>query len=83
MGLMAATIASLAAAFLVGDIRIWAAHGMVVVAFAAYLAGLRRLQRLAVERRTKVRHLPASAAAPARSVAGASAESRRAGSAAR
>ncbi len=62
MGLMGASIASLAGAVLVGDIRIWAAHGVVVVAFAAYLAGLRRLQRLAVERRTKVRYFPPAAA---------------------
>lgn len=65
MGLMAATVVSLGAAFLLGDPRIWAAHGLVVVAFAAYLAGLRRLKRLAVERRTKVRNLPAPASATA------------------
>jgi hypothetical protein len=81
--MMAATIVSLAAAFLLGDIRIWAAHGMVVVAFAAYLAGLRRLKRLAVERRAKVRHLPAPAAAPSPSTAGVPGEARRAGAATR
>jgi hypothetical protein len=64
MGLMAATVISLAVAFLVGDSRVWAAHGVVVVAFAAYLGGLRRLKRLAVERRAKVRHFPAASAAP-------------------
>ncbi|MCA1847073.1 MAG: hypothetical protein LC792_28550, partial [Actinobacteria bacterium] len=64
MSLMAAAVISLAAAFVVGDVRIWAAHGVVVVAFAAYLAGLRRLKLLAVERRAKVRHFPPAAAAP-------------------
>ena len=66
VGLMAAAIVSLVAAFFLGDIRIWAAHGLVVVAFAAYLGGLRRLQRLAVERRAKVRPFPAPVAAPSR-----------------
>jgi len=61
VALMAATVISLSAAFVVGDIRLWAAHGLVVVAFAAYLAGLRRLKSLAVERRAKVRHFPATA----------------------
>jgi len=65
MGLMVATVVSLLAAFLVSDIRLWAAHGVVVMASAAYLAGLRRLKKLAVERRHKVRHLPAQAAASA------------------
>lgn len=87
MGLMAATIVSLAAAVLGGDIRIWAAHGVVVLAFASYLTGLRRLKRLAVERRAKVRHLPAPTAAPtaapARPAAAAQAEARRVGSATR
>ena len=65
MALMAITVISLAGAFVIGDTRIWAAHGVVVLAFAAYLTGLRRLKRLAVERRAKVRHFPAAAAAPA------------------
>jgi hypothetical protein len=83
-GLMAATVTSLAAAFLVGDSRVWATHGVVVVAFAAYLAGLRRLKLLAVERRAKVRHFPAAAAAAAApSPAGAEREPRRVGSATR
>ena len=44
----------------------WAAHGLVVASFAAYLAGLRRLKKLAVERRAKVRYFPAATpAAPA------------------
>jgi hypothetical protein len=79
MGLMAASVVSLVGAFVLGDSRMWAAHGAVVVAFAAYLGGLRRLQRLAVERRAKVRHLPASAApAPGRASAGGQGEARRA-----
>ena len=65
MALMAITVISLAGAFVIGDTRIWAAHGVVVLAFAAYLTGLRRLKRLAVERRAKVRHFPAATAAPA------------------
>lgn len=69
VGLMAATAVSLLAALLVSDIRLWAAHGVVVMASAAYLAGLRRLKKLAVERRHKVRHLPAQAAASAPPVA--------------
>jgi hypothetical protein len=86
MGLMAATFASLAAAFLLGDVRIWAAHGVVVVSFAAYLAGLRRLQRLAIERRAKVRFFPpapAATAAPVGQPAGARADARRPRAAAR
>jgi hypothetical protein len=78
MGLMAAAIVSLAAAVLMGDTRLWAVHGVVVVAFAAYLGGLRRLKRLAVERRAKVRHFPAAAAATAPSPASARSEPRRA-----
>jgi len=79
-GLMTATIVSLVAAALLGDIRLWAAHGLVAVASAAYLGGLRRLQRLAVERRAKVRHLPAPTAAPAPTSAPARGEARRAAS---
>lgn len=78
VGLMVATVVSLLAAFLVGDTRLWAAHGVVVMASAAYLAGLRRLKKLAVERRHKVRHLPAQAAAPAPAAAGSPGEARRA-----
>jgi hypothetical protein len=59
--LMAATVVSLGTAFVVQAPVAWAAHGMVVVSFAAYLAGLRRLKRLAVERRAKVRHFPPAA----------------------
>lgn len=66
VGLMAATVVSAASALVLGDIRLWAVHGLVVVAFAGYLAGLRRLKRLAVERRAKVRYLPAAPAGEAR-----------------
>jgi hypothetical protein len=54
------------------------------VASAAYLAALRRLKKLAVERRVKVRYFPApvaAAAAPAGQTS-ASADGRRAGGAA-
>jgi hypothetical protein len=62
MGLMATVFVSLIAAFALGDIKVWTAHGVVVVASAAYLAGLRRLKKLAAERRRKVSYLPAQAA---------------------
>ena len=62
VGLMAATVVSAASALLLGDLRLWAAHGLVVVAFAGYLSGLRRLKRLGIERRAKVRYLPAAPA---------------------
>ena len=76
VGLMAAAVISLAAAFVLGDVRIWAAHGVVILACTAYLAGLRRLKLLAVERRAKVRHFPASATATAPSSAAAQREAR-------
>jgi hypothetical protein len=63
MGLMAATVGSAGAAFVLGDVRVWAAHGTVVLAFSAYLTGLRRLKKLAVERRAKVRYFPVAAPA--------------------
>ena len=66
VGLMAAAGLSFVAAVLLGDLRLWAAHGLVLTSLAAYLTGLRRLQKLARERRVKVRYLPATpAAAPA------------------
>src|SRR5947209_8589700 len=58
VGLMAATVVSLGAAFVLGDRRLWAVHGAVVVAFAAYLSALRRLKKLAGERRVRVSYLP-------------------------
>ena len=63
-GLAVATVVSLVGAFVLGRPWAWAAHLSVVVVFAAYLGGLRRLQRLAVERRVKVRYLPATAPMP-------------------
>lgn len=65
VGLMAATVVSAASALVLGDMRLWAAHGLVVVALAGYLAGLRRLKQLAAERRAKVRYLPAAPAGEA------------------
>jgi hypothetical protein len=85
-GLMAATVVSLAGAFVLGDLWAWGLHGLVVVAFTAYLTGLRRLKRLAIERRAKVRYFPVSAPAPAAAVRAEEprrAEGRRVGSAAR
>ena len=83
LGLMAAAVTSLAAAFVLDDARVWAAHGVVVLASAAYLTGLRRLKLLAVERRAKVRHFPAPATEAAPSPATAEREARRVGSATR
>jgi hypothetical protein len=63
--LMGATVVSLGAAFVLQ--RPWALglHGLVVAVFAAYLVGLRRLKRLALERRAKVRYFPVGAPVPA------------------
>jgi hypothetical protein len=69
-GLAVATVVSLVGAFVLGRPWAWGAHLSVVVVFAAYLGGLRRLQRLAVERRDKVRYLPAAAPAPSAVAAG-------------
>jgi len=66
VALMAATVVSLGGAAVLRSSLAWAAHGLVVASFAAYLAGLRRLKKLAVERRAKVRYFPAATpAAPA------------------
>ena len=65
VALMGATVASLTGAFVLGDLWAWGLHGLVVTAFAAYLVGLRRLKRLAVERRAKVRYFPVPASPPA------------------
>ena len=64
-GMMTATVVSLTGAFVVGDVRVWAVHGLVVSAFAGYLAALRRLKKLALERKAKVRYFPAAGTAPA------------------
>ena len=63
-GLAVATVVSLLGAFVLGRPWAWGLHLSVVAVFGAYLAGLRRLQRLAVERRVKVRYLPAAAPMP-------------------
>ncbi|HEV7861242.1 MAG TPA: hypothetical protein VGR20_01030 [Acidimicrobiia bacterium] len=77
--LMGATVVSLVGAFLLGDVRAWGLHGLVVTAFAAYLVGLRRLKLLAAERRAKVRYFPVTApAAASASAGGAPGEGRRA-----
>ena len=78
MGLMVATVVSLVAAFVLGDIKVWAVHGLVVMASAAYLAGLRRLKKLAIERRRKVSYLPAQTATSAPDAAVSLGEARRA-----
>lgn len=80
VGLMASASLSFVAAVLLSDVRVWAAHGLVVTSLAAYMTGLRRLQKLAVERRAKVRYLPATPVAPSRA---ASPAGGRVGSAAR
>lgn len=48
---------------------LWAAHLVIDLALVAYVAGLRRLRRLAVERAAKVRYLRAPAPAVAQAVA--------------
>jgi hypothetical protein len=63
-GLALTTVVSLLGAFVVGRPWAWGLHLSVVAVFGAYLAGLRRLHRLAVERRVKVRYLPAAAPLP-------------------
>jgi len=85
MVLMGATATSLVGAFVVGQAWAFALHGLVVAVFATYLVGLRRLKRLAVERRAKVRYFPiaAPAAASASGAGSQSAEARRAGGTAR
>ncbi|HEV7534020.1 MAG TPA: hypothetical protein VGP90_00205 [Acidimicrobiia bacterium] len=85
MVLMGATATSLVGAFVVGQAWAFALHGLVVAVFATYLVGLRRLKRLAVERRAKVRYFPiaAPAAASASGAGSQSAGARRAGGRAR
>ncbi|MDQ1504255.1 MAG: hypothetical protein QOD57_1982 [Actinomycetota bacterium] len=94
MVLMGATVVSLGTAFALERPWAFGLHGLVVAVFAAYLVGLRRLKRLALERRAKVRYFPVAApvaaSAPAAgvpAVAGRSAdgraEARRAGGTAR
>ena len=82
-GLALATVTTLVAAFLFGRPWAWGAHAVVVIVFAAYLGGLRRLQRLAVERRIKVRYLPAATTTHAPAPAPASVDERRRGAVSR
>jgi hypothetical protein len=85
MVLMGATAVSLVGAFVVGQAWGFGLHGLVVAVFAAYLVGLRRLKRLAVERRAKVRYFPVAAPVSASGPAtgSESAEARRVGGTAR
>jgi hypothetical protein len=94
MVLMGATVVSLGTAFALDRPWAFGLHGLVVAVFAAYLVGLRRLKRLALERRAKVRYFPVAApvaaSAPAAGVpvaggrsAEGRAEARRAGGTAR
>ena len=55
-----ATVVTLAAGFVPSLRFVWAAHVFFELALVAYVAGLRRLRRLAVERAAKVRYLPAT-----------------------
>jgi hypothetical protein len=65
VGLTGTAVVSLTGAFVTADVRVWAAHGVVLTAIAAYLTSLRRLKMLAVERRAKVRYFPSAPAAAA------------------
>ena len=80
---MGATVVSLGGAFAVGQAWAFGLHGLVVAVFAAYLIGLRRLKKLAVERRVKVRYFPVVAASAAVHSAGGPDEVRQAGGARR
>jgi|GEM_PF-4298688 len=60
MALMAASVVSLAGAFALNSLWAWAGHGLVVTVFAGYLVALRRLKKLALERKAKVRYFPAA-----------------------
>jgi hypothetical protein len=67
--LVFATVVTLAAGFVPPLRFVWAAHVVFELALVAYVAGLRRLRRLSVERATKVRYLPATAVAVVEAVA--------------
>jgi hypothetical protein len=58
-GLAALMVVTLSAGFLPGLRWAWAFHGLLLAVSSAYVTGLRRLRRLALERRAKVRYLPA------------------------
>jgi hypothetical protein len=59
-GLIVAVATTLVVGAFPGLRLAWAANGMADLALVAYLIGLRRLHRLALERKAKVRYLPAT-----------------------
>lgn len=61
-GLSIAMAVTLAAGTLPALRWLWAVHLALDLGFAAYVSGLRRLRRLALERAAKVRYLPTPAA---------------------
>ena len=65
VGLMAATIVTLLGALVMRTPPAFAANLLVMTGLGAYLTGLRRLKKLALERRAKVRYFPPAAPAPA------------------
>jgi len=65
VGLIVAVAATLVVGAFPGLRLAWVANGMADLAVAAYLFGLRRLHRLALERKAKVRYLPATEATEA------------------
>ena len=65
VGLIVAVAATLVVGAFPGLRLAWVANGMADLALAAYLFGLRRLHRLALERKAKVRYLPATEATEA------------------
>jgi hypothetical protein len=68
-GLVWAMLVTLAAGAIPTLRVVWAAHLVIDLALVAYVVGLRRLRRAAMERAAKVRYLPASAVAEAVAVA--------------
>jgi hypothetical protein len=58
--LVVAVVATLVAGAFPALRLAWVANGAFAVALAAYVTGLRRLHCLAVERKAKVRYLPAA-----------------------
>ena len=66
-GIFTAMIVTLAVGFLPGWRWVLVVHAALCIACAAYMAGLRRLRRIALERVEKVRYLPVAepAASPA------------------
>ena len=64
VGLMAATVVTLLAAVVIRTPVTLAANLLVITSFAAYLTGLRRLKKLALERKAKVRYFPPAVPVP-------------------